>query len=191
MLAAHVKVIVIVVLAFLAGYAVRPLTPNINNKKIQNSPTVSPTAVVTPTDFPTQEEEAKSLIVKFEDLQKARNPDVLKLFIPSASKEDADSFSFLMALDIAGSSYTSYPRLFSTAGFGYRVNDYKINNLVVADRKAHVEVEESRSLYNNATAQWNDYKNIYVFELVRNGNFWIDKYYPKNGTNGKYDGFYH
>jgi hypothetical protein len=185
-----VKIIIVVILAFLLGYIIKPLAPNINNKKIQNSPTVSPTKIVTPTDFPSPEEEVKSLIVKFEDLQKARNSDVLKLFTPSASKEEADSYSFLMALDLP---VHDAPRLFATAGFAYKVTGYSVNSILKTDQGFRVEVEETRASYDNmTTGGWvNTGKKIYVFELVRNGNLWVDKYYPKNGTSGKYDGFYH
>jgi len=135
----------------------------------------------------TPEEEAKSLVIKFEDLQKKRNSDVLKLFTPSASKEEADTYSFLMALDLENSS----PRLFKTAGFGYKVIEYKLGSILKAEKGFRVEVEEARSSYDNTGGGWvNVGKKVYVFELVHiGGNIMVDKYYPKDGNHGKYDGF--
>ncbi|OIO15213.1 hypothetical protein COV53_01500 [Candidatus Gottesmanbacteria bacterium CG11_big_fil_rev_8_21_14_0_20_37_11] len=181
-----VWVLIIVILAFFVGYTTKSLIKT--TEKTPNNPIALPSKVVTPTDFPSSEEVAKSVVIKFEDLQKVRNSDILKLFTPSSSNDEADTYSFLLALDLENSS----PRLFKTAGFGYKVTEYKLGSILKAERGFRVEVEETRSSYDNMGGGWvDDGKKIYVFELVQiGGNVMIDKYYPKKGNNGKYDGFY-
>lgn len=131
---------------------------------------------------------ARSVVTNFENLQKARNYDVLKLFTPATSPDDISAFSFIMALDLPGDTF---PRLYTTAGFGYRVIGFQINSITPTKQGFNVSVSESREYHSNISGQWEGgAPNNYVFELINVGNeLMIDKYYPSSDSNGKYTGF--
>jgi hypothetical protein len=175
-----------ILLAFILGFTIKPQTTNLEAGNKTETPL--PSQEVTKTNLSTPEESVKTVVMQFENLQKARNADVLKLFTPSASPIEAEAYSSLVALDLP---VHESPRLFMTAGYGYKLSEYTIREILKTDAGYRAEVEESRSSYDNTSGGWvENPKKIYLFELVNMGtNVMVDKYYPKNGKNGKYEGF--
>lgn len=183
----NVVIIILFVFFFIAGYFVRSGTIK-QETNISLIPSVTP--VAKPTTILTEEESSLNLVKTFEEYQKQRNAiDILKLFTPSTSPQEAKEYVFLMALDLP---VPDFPRLYSTAGFGYKTTEYKILKTNTPDQKKVVEVEESRSMHDNTTGQWSNIeKKVYIFELEQVGfNNMIAKYYPKEEVAGKYKGFY-
>lgn len=184
--ASYFIIIVITFLAFILGYYAKTL---INDKGIsqtgkQNISSIS----TTPASLLSPKDEAKSVITEFEELQKARNSDILNLFTPPSSPQEASDYSFLMALDLPS---PSSPRLYKTAGFSYRSNEYEIVNIETTKEGFRAVVEEERQDFDNTDGRWSSsHKKTYVLELVKVGiNIMIDKYYPLDGKGEKYEGF--
>lgn len=180
---------IVAVLAFVLGYYFRGTIPS--SGKIATIPTQieEQTVSTSPTAFPTDKEAITTLVNKFEDYQKKRDSDILELFTPTRSPEEANALSFLLASDLPVSDA---PRLFMTANFGYKLTDYKIQKITDSQQRRIVEIEEDRSGYDNTSGKWISLgKKLFELEIVQNGpNFMVDKYHVKNGKNGKYDGFY-
>lgn len=168
-------------LGFLFGYYFK------GRKILEEKEKVVSEEVNLPSSFTSNlaEEEIGKIIDLFERLHIDRDAEkIIKMFSPPRTEKEAKDYEHIMFLDLP----FSYPRLFTTAEFNYRLVSYKITRINIIKDKANAEIEEIIKEFNNVTLEWSASQSRFmILEFYKLGNnILIDRYYKKGGTIEKY-----
>lgn len=182
--------LVILMVGYVLGFSTSPFSSKFfagnKEEKKQEVPVVNNENKV---NLGTPEEKARMLADLFEKLHMERNPTkLLALFTPPKTIEEANEYMFIMGLDLP----LPVPRLFLTARFTYKVISYKIVSIKLSSNKTFVEIEETRSGYDNMGGGWLKSKmQTMILEVEAVGiNAMVSNYYEKDRGVMKYGGFY-
>ena len=141
--------------------------------------------------------EAKKIADIFMADQKTAGQDYLEkmftLFTPPTTAKEKTEYDFLSGADSGGSARVAG----GTAGFGYQILDYQLDNGTKQGDAVIFAVTETRKYANNATGTSTTKPGTTYLEMTKQdtGYYLVNKYYLKdyqetNSTNLKYSGFY-
>lgn len=149
-------------------------------------PRISPSPAVEQSPLLKDQEKSIFLLKQFMEYRsKMDASNVMALFTPPATKEDQKQYEFIMGMDLPDPS----PRLYTTAGFGEKLQSWNVISSSSAERNFTFVIAEKRSAYDNTSGKTvvTSYTTVTEIEMV-GSNSMIGKFYKKDHPS-KYGGF--